>query len=126
MQAHLGEYEVSERRLRKEGSTVSSLPMRLFQFLCYLLVANAVSAQSPFISYAERTKFALAPSGALDIGLYGYANPALLSYVEGLEQGVAWSDSNSTQSWGLFTAMPRLGFGMINGRRDSRVPSRTQ
>ena len=58
------------------------------------------------------------PFGGLDIGLYGYANPALLSYVEGVEQGVAWSDSNSTQSWGLFTAAPHLGFGMVNGRRD--------
>jgi protease-4 len=95
------------------------MPHRLFgAVLCCLLAANAANAQSPFISYAERGELALAPSGALDIGLYGYANPALLSYVEGVEQGVAWSDSNSTQSWGLFTAMPRLGFGMINGRRD--------
>ena len=92
--------------------------MRLFQFLCCLLVASAANAQSPFISYAERGEFALAPSGTLDIGLYGYANPALLSYVEGVEQGVAWSDSSSTQSWGLFTAAPHLGFGMVNGRRD--------
>ena len=92
--------------------------MRLFQFLCCLLAVNAANAQSPFISYAERAEFALAPSGALGIGLYGYANPALLSYVEGVEQGVAWSDSSSTQSWGLFTAAPHLGFGMVNGRRD--------
>ena len=92
--------------------------MRLFQFLCCLLATNAANAQSPFISYAERGEFALAAFGGLDLGLYGYANPALLSYVEGLEQGVAWSDSNSTQSWGLFSALPRLGFGMINGRRD--------
>ena len=118
MQAHLGEYEVSERRLRKEGSTVSTLPMRLFQFLCCFLVANAVNAQSPFIPYAERAEFALAAFGGLDLGLYGYANPALLSYVEGLEQGVVWSDSSSTYSWGLFTAAPHLGFGMLNGRRD--------
>ncbi|MDE2706678.1 MAG: S49 family peptidase, partial [Gemmatimonadota bacterium] len=86
--------------------------------LCCLLAFGAVKAQSPFIPYAERTEFALAAFGGLDMGLYGYANPALLSYVGGLEQGIAWSDSNSTQSWGLFTAMPRLGFGMINGRRD--------
>ena len=92
--------------------------MRSFQLLCCLLAASAVNAQSPFISYAERAEFALAAFGGLDVGLYGYANPALLSYVEGLEQGVAWSDSNSTQSWGLFTAAPHLGFGMLNGRRD--------
>ena len=86
--------------------------------LCCLLAFGAAKAQSPFIPYAERAEFALAAFGGLDLGLYGYANPALLSYVEGLEQGVAWSDSNSTYSWGLFTAMPGLGFGMVNGRRD--------
>ena len=95
------------------------MPHRLFgAVLCCLLAFGAANAQSPFISYAERGEFALAPSGTLDIGLYGYANPALLSYVEGVEQGVAWSDSSSTQSWGLFTAAPHLGFGMVNGRRD--------
>ena len=86
--------------------------------LCCLLAFGAAKAQSPFISYAERAEFALAAFGGLDTGLYGYANPALLSYVEGVEQGVAWSDSSSTHSWGLFTAMPGLGFGMVNGRRD--------
>ncbi len=81
--------------------------------LCAFLAVSTAHAE-----YAERGEFALAPSGALDIGLYGYANPALLSYVEGLEQGFAWSDSSSVHSWGLFTAVPRLGFGMVNGRRD--------
>ena len=95
------------------------MPHRLFgAALCFLLAFGAAKAQSPFIPYAERTEFALAAFGGLDTGLYGYANPALLSYVEGVEQGVAWSDSNSVHSWGLFTAMPHLGFGMINGRRD--------
>ena len=95
------------------------MPHRLFgAALCFLLAFGAAKAQSPFIPYAERAEFALAAFGGLDTGLYGYANPALLSYIEGLEQGVAWSDSNSVHSWGLFTAMPHLGFGMINGRRD--------
>ena len=84
--------------------------------LCCLLAFGAAKAQS--LPYTERGEFALAAFGALDIGLYGYANPALLSYVEGLEQGVAWSDSSSVHSWGLFAAMPGLGFGMVNGRRD--------
>ena len=79
--------------------------MRLFQSLCCLLAASAVNAQSPFISYAERAELALAAFGGLDMGLYGYANPALLSYVEGVEQGVAWSDSSSNHSGGLFAAL---------------------
>ena len=94
--------------------------------LCCLLAFGAAKAQSPFISYAERGEFALAAFGGLDTGLYGYANPALLSYVEGLEQGVAWSDSSSTYSWGLFTAAPRLGFGVGKRPPRPRVPSWTQ
>ena len=95
------------------------MPHRPFgAVLCCLLAFGAAKAQAPFIPYAERGEFALAAFGGLDVGLYGYANPALLSYVEGLEQGVAWSDSNSVHSWGLFTAVPHLGFGMVNGRRD--------
>ena len=94
------------------------MPHRLFgAVLCCLLAFGGAKAQSPFIPYAERGEFALAAFGGLDTGLYGYANPALLSYVEGLEQGFAWSDSSSTHSWGLFTAAPHLGFGMINGHR---------
>lgn len=74
--------------------------------LCVFLAASSAHAE-----YAERGKFVLAPSGALDIGLYGYANPALLSYVEGLEQGVAWSDSSSGHRAGLgrsYCPRPRL------------------
>lgn len=74
--------------------------------LCVFLAASSAHAE-----YAERGKFVLAPSGALDIGLYGYANPALLSYVEGLEQGVAWSDSSSVHRAGLgrsYCPRPRL------------------
>ena len=85
--------------------------------MCCLLAFGTAKAQSPFISYAERGEFALAAFGGLDMGLYGYANPALLSYVEGVEQGVAWSDSSSVHFVGPFYGHASLGFGMINGRR---------
>ena len=85
--------------------------------LCALLVALPVAAQTPFIPYAERSEFILAAPGALDAGLYGYVNPALLTYVERMENVFAWSTADDplrlANQWGLFTAWPRLGFGMI-------------
>ncbi len=85
--------------------------------LCALLVALPVAAQTPFIPYAERSEFILAAPGALDAGLYGYVNPAILTYVERMENVFAWSTADDplrlANQWGLFTAWPRLGFGMI-------------
>jgi protease-4 len=81
-------------------------------------------AQAPFIPYVDRGEFALAAPGALDTGLYGYANPALLSYVERMENVLAWSTAsgrgNLANQWGLFTAMPHLGFGLIHQERNGR------
>ncbi|MEE3259916.1 MAG: S49 family peptidase [Candidatus Latescibacterota bacterium] len=96
-----------------------------FKALFCLLALAPAEAQSPFISYAERSKFALAAPGGLDAGLYGYANPALLSYVEHMENVLAWSTASNrhalSNQWGLFSALPHLGFGLIrqefNGRQ---------
>lgn len=89
----------------------------VFKALCCLLAITPVEAQSPFIPYAERSEFALAAPSGLDAGLYGYANPALLNYVEHIENAIAWSTANTrdapSNQWGLFTALPHLGFGLI-------------
>ena len=89
----------------------------MLKALYILLIALPVAAQTPFIPYTERNEFTLAAPGALDTGLYGYANPALLTYVERLENAFAWSTTTDplrlANQWGLFTALPRLGFGMI-------------
>ena len=93
---------------------------------CILAIAPA-EAQSPFIPYAERGEFALAAVGGLDTGLYGYANPALLNYVEHMENAFAWSTAASrfypTNQWALFTALPHLGFGMIRQEANGRAIS---
>ena len=95
-----------------------------FKALYCILAIVPAEAQSPFIPYAERSEFALAAPGGLDVGLYGYANPALLSYVEHMENVLAWSTAPNhhalSNQWGLFTALPHLGFGMIRQELNGR------
>ena len=99
----------------------------MLKALYILLIALPVAAQTPFIPYTERNEFTLAAPGALDTGLYGYANPALLTYVERLENAFAWSTTTDplrlANQWGLFTALPRLGFGMIRQKFTGRSVS---
>ena len=51
-------------------------------------------------------------------GLYGYANPALLTYVENFNLMFDWTNQNAKwndlKNWGLFAAVPNLGFGMVH------------
>ena len=93
---------------------------------CVFAIAPA-DAQTSFIPYAERSEFSLAAVGGLDTGLYGYANPALLNYVERMENAFAWSTAPGrfapSNQWGLFTALPHLGFGMIRQEGHGRTTS---
>lgn len=92
---------------------------RLF-FLC--LLANSVvqlmvaQPASNITPYYVRNDFQLASPGALKFGLYGYDNPALLSYVREFDMLLAWSDNNSRvfdfYRWGLFAAAPNVGVGV--------------
>jgi len=96
----------------------------LFKVLFSILVIVPAGAQSPFIPYAERSEFALAAPGGLNTGLYGYINPALLSYVEQMENVLAWSTSPRqdapTNQWALFSALPGLGFGVLRQQQNGR------
>ena len=89
-----------------------------------LLAASGLWGQSPFAPYAARTEFLLIPPGSTQGGLMGYANPALLNYVEQFESIFAWSDASSQRrpanQWGLFTGLPHLGFGLLQQKLDGR------
>ena len=93
-----------------------------------VLLAAASSAEAggsdpvqPFAPYAGRSEFMPAVPGA-NRGLYGFVNPAVLTHVRGLESTFAWSDRGpgGGNEWGTFTALPRIGFGLLrrslNGR----------
>ncbi len=77
--------------------------------------ANAQSAIPPHHLHND---FLLASSGALKTGLFGYDNPALLTYQHQFDVAFAFSDVNGKLSdlnrWGLFTAFPNFGFGLIH------------
>jgi protease-4 len=82
-----------------------------------VLLAASVCRATEIPAYHSQNDFLLASPGALKVGLYGYANPALLKYVHQPDLMFAWSDQsgewNDFDRWGLFAAMPNLGFGML-------------
>jgi len=82
---------------------------RALLLLCCLLPLRA-GAYAP---YASRSEFLLAPPGSQGAGLQGYANPALLSYAQGLETTLAWSGAPAGQ-WGIFSSFRRLGFAAVH------------
>jgi protease-4 len=87
--------------------------------LCSLSSARGESALPPYHSY---TDFLLASPGALGPGLYGYTNPALLTYVHQPDLMFAWSDESGQwkdfDRWGLFAAVPHLGIGVMRNKTE--------
>ncbi|MBC7186159.1 MAG: S49 family peptidase [Calditrichaeota bacterium] len=78
---------------------------------------SAASAQAPLPFSQAYDVLLPAPPGALGNGLLGYFNPAVLSYVHGPElRGVLVRREGALRQWGLFTAAPHLGFGMLEDR----------
>jgi protease IV len=82
--------------------------------LIFISVYCTAFAQSTVTQYYDRNDFQLTSPGALKFGLYGYDNPALLSYLRHPDLLVTWNDgSDPTHRWGLFAAGPHIGFGMV-------------
>lgn len=74
--------------------------------------------------YHSQNSFQLASPGALGVGLYGYENPAMLNYLHQPDLMFAWNTNsgyvrapwNNPNQWGLFIAVPHLGFGVIHNK----------
>lgn len=85
---------------------VSVLFVLMSVFFCY--------SQVP--SFYDHNRFLLTSPGAMGVGLYGYDNPALLSYVHQFDLAFLWSDESGEwkdfDHWALFTALPYLGFSI--------------
>jgi len=80
-----------------------------------LIVYCAAVAQSTFTPYYDRNDFLFASPGALKFGLYGYDNPALLSYVRQPDILFTWNDAKAPMNrWGMFVGLPSAGFGMVH------------
>jgi protease-4 len=94
--------------------------MKLFKLLivCSLIFISFVNAQEGFRSYHSQNDFLLTSPGAMKFGLYGYDNPALLTYIRQPDFMFTWSDAtgkwNDFNRWGLFTALQNFGFGLMH------------
>ncbi|MBI5474236.1 MAG: signal peptide peptidase SppA [Ignavibacteriae bacterium] len=86
-------------------------------FLAFLISFATLAFGQTFPSYYSAADLALASPGALRFGLYGFDNPALLTYVRHSDLEFVWTDAsgkwNDFNRWGLFTASPNFGFGLV-------------
>ncbi len=84
---------------------------------CLFCVKPMFSAGEDFGKYYSYTDLSLASPSALRFGLYGFDNPALLTYVRESDFQFTWADGggkwNDFNRWGLFTASPNFGFGFV-------------
>ncbi len=85
--------------------------------LAILFMPGFLYTQSTLPSYYAQKDFLMASPGAMGNGLYGVDNPALLNYMKKPDAAFAWTDQNGKwndfNKWGLFTAIPHLGFSVI-------------
>ncbi len=100
--------------------------MKLFKLLIVVvLISNGIlNAQPGFSNYHSQNDFLLTSPGAMKFGLYGYDNPALLTYLHQPDFMFTWSDAagkwNDFNRWGLFTGMQNFGFGLIHQKDSGR------
>jgi len=84
--------------------------------LLNILMTDEAMAQ-PLSGYYSRNNFLVAPSGAFQDGLVGFANPANLALLHAPEIRFHWStdgtDATSFNDWGIFTGLRGFGFGAL-------------
>ncbi len=97
-----------------------------FLFYAAVLLLGATSltfGQAAFPTYYSASDLSLTSPGSLKFGLYGYDNPALLTYIRQPDVQFSWSDAtgkwNDFNRWGLFVAAPNIGFGAITTKAGS-------
>jgi protease IV len=97
----------------------AGLPFVVLVFWC----TASLHAQSSIPPYHTQDDFLLASPGALQVGLHGYDNPALLSYQHQADLLFTFSDASGKWSelnrWGLFFGAPNFGFGVIRQKTDA-------
>jgi protease-4 len=87
------------------------------KILCFVFLGiGMVGAQPQFLPYHEETGLLLASPGALGLGLYGFGNPALLTYVHHPDLFFTWSDQTGSwgqfKRWGVSVGVPHGGLGI--------------
>lgn len=83
-----------------------------------LLLALPALIHAALPGYDLNREYAGASPGGLGVGLYGYDNPALLTYLHQPDLLFVTHDGygrfQDFNNWGLFAAAPGLGFGVVH------------
>ncbi len=83
-----------------------------------LALCPAPSVAGNFTPYKARTEFLPSSPGSVYSGLYGYVNPAMVTYVDEMETMFTWSDdtaaAEAANDWGLYMGLPHLGLGVTD------------
>ncbi len=95
-------------------------------FLLFLLPLTSLFSQSAIPSFYDQSEFLLASPGALGSGLYGFDNPALLTYVRQPDVYFSWTDRygnlGAFKNYGTFIGFPHFGFGFVRTRLPATDP----
>ncbi len=87
-------------------------------FILFLAILQTLNAQTISQSYFEQDLYGLTSPGAMQYGLYGYVNPAILAGVNQANLYFAWSNAvgkwNEFNNWGLFASIPNVGFDVVH------------
>ncbi|MEO0129072.1 MAG: signal peptide peptidase SppA [candidate division WOR-3 bacterium] len=94
--------------------------MKNYKILFLTILISLTFSYGAMQTFYEHNKFLMTSPGALYVGLYGYDNPALLTYLHQFDlaficsdQFDEWKDFNE---WMILTGVPNLGF-TINHRK---------
>lgn len=91
-------------------------------FLLAIIICPFLIAQDRLSPYLAANDFSFTSPGALKFGLYGYDNPAVLTYLHQPDLYFTWNNRNGDftdfNNWGLFTAIPNFGFSIISFGHD--------
>ena len=91
-----------------------ALWMLLLVLSSVLALPETAFPRSPFTSYGSRSQLLPRSPASQVAGLNGFVNPASLTHLEEAETVFSWTGGEgSGKDWGLFTAVPHLGFGML-------------
>ena len=94
-------------------------------FIAVFVIFSIINskAQTIYPSYYFNNDMEFATPGTMIFGLSGFNNPAELSFQPQPNIYFTWNDKdadvNDFSSWGLFTSIPYLGFGVHNQSSDN-------
>jgi len=88
--------------------------MKRYRILFSAILVIFASGYGAIPTFYEHNKFLLASPGAMYVGLYGYDNPALLTYLHQFDLAFIRSDQtnnwNDFDEWMILTGIPNFGF----------------